>query len=833
MGKESYSVDNIDCSLIADGAKINIRGWCCLDGKDDYKLHLRTIKSGEEIKAAETRLFRKDVVQVVEKHYPVEEIYGLGFILVSKLPLKAVEEGIVLYAKNKDRSFDLVSYTKEQLEGFSADNAIACSIDRKDIEHEFIIFQGWAIALSGEELNYELKDADGKDVPFELKRSGRVDINRMFMEDAFGFQAGFRVKFEDTGSASYSLVISSKDDSKTLEVTKKSVVAEVKKRERKYQDLKGILKATSPKTIAGDLKVLFTKGPAEFVKTWQSRNVNDAHAYDLWYRRQMPDAKTLKEQSQVRFEKNPRISLVVPAYHTPPQFLKQMVDSVQAQSYRGWELCIADGGAADDDQVEKTLKPYMQKDSRIKYKKLDANLGISGNTNAALEMANGAFFALLDHDDILAPDALYEVVKAINENPGTEVVYTDEDKVSMDLKTYFSPYFKSDFNRDLLRSNNYICHLFVVSKNLVKKVGMFDAAFDGSQDHDFILRCTESAKKVTHVRKVLYHWRMHQASTAENPESKMYCYEAGKRAVEAHLARCGVKGEVELIREYLGSYRVKYLMEGSPKVSVIIPNKDEKEGLKVCIDSILEKTTYENYEIIIVENNSTTDEIFEYYKELEKNPKIKVVRWEKEFNYSAINNFGVSFATGDYILLLNNDTEVMSEDWMERMIANLQREDIGCVGVKLFYPDMTLQHCGVAIGMGGIAGHVFARYPGDYMGGFGRALLQQDVSIVTAACLMVPRKVFDEVGGLEEKIKVAFNDVDFCLKIRDAGYSIMYEPMVYLKHYESKTRGYEDTEEKKQRFQSEVFFMEDKWGHLLREGDPFYTTPYMKQEKMI
>lgn len=832
MSKERFNIDSVDCYVNDGYAKLNVRGWCMMDEKDDYRLRLET-KDGEEFKVSETRLFRQDVMQALRSKYRVTEKIGLGFILVSKVPVEAFERGLIVSAVSDARSLVLAKYDEKDLAELGAEKNVACSVDRRDIEHGNIIFQGWAVAMSGEEIEFALKDAEGKYVDFELRKSSRVDINRMFMEDAFLYKSGFRLKFADTESDSYTVVFKCGDEEKEITSTRKQILKETKKRNRKYKDVKSLLKNITVKNVSEDMKLLFTKGPGAVKNAWEERSVSEGFAYDLWYRKQIPTAAELLEQKKTRFAKNPRISLIVPAYHTPPQFLRQMVECVQAQSYRGWELCIADGGAFDDDTVEKTLQPYLDKDPRIKYKKLEKNLGIAGNTNAAIELAEGAFIALLDHDDILPPNALFEVVKALNENPGTDVVYTDEDKVSMDLKTYFDPYFKSDFNRDLLRSNNYICHLFVVSKRVLKKVGPFDPAFDGSQDHDFILRCTEAAENIVHIPKILYHWRMHQASTAENPESKMYCYEAGKRAVEAHLARVGVKGEVSMNREYLGTYTVRYQMEGNPMVSIIIPNKDAKEDLKLCVQSILEKTTYDNYEIVIVENNSVTEEIFDYYKELEQNEKVRVVYWDKEFNYSAINNFGVSHARGEYIMLLNNDTEVLVEDWLQLMVADLQREDVGCVGVKLFYPDMTIQHCGVVIGMGGVAGHVFARFPGDYMGGFGRAQLQQDVSIVTAACLMVPRKVFDEVGGLEEGLKVAFNDVDFCLKIRKAGYTIMYEPLVSLKHYESKTRGYEDTEEKKARFQSEVFFMQEKWGELLTTEDPYYSTLYMKQEKVI
>ncbi len=533
----------------------------------------------------------------------------------------------------------------------------------------------------------------------------------------------------------------------------------------------------------------------------------------------------VEQQRAMKFEFEPVISILVPLYNTPEIFLKEMIDSVCNQTYGKWELCLADGSDKDHLTVEKTCREYYKKDNRIKYKKLDKNLGISENTNACIELATGDYIGLFDHDDLLTQDALFEVVKRINEKENVDVVYTDEDKLLYNAKDgsakYVEPHCKSDFNLDLLRTNNYICHFFVVNRAIVDKVGGFRSAYDGSQDYDFILRCVENAKSVEHIAKILYHWRIHANSTAANPQSKMYCYEAGKHAIEAHLERMQIKADVEMT-EHLGFYRVKYPVKEKPLVSIIIPNKDEKQTLEKCIHSIEQKTTYDNYEIIIVENNSVTTEIFEYYNELSKDRRIKVIHWEDEFNYSKINNYGVSQSNGEYIILLNNDVEVISDCWMEELLANCQREEVGIVGAKLLYPDNTVQHAGVIIGLGGIAGHAFVGLDGNHPGYFGRAFVQQDLSAVTAACLMVSRRVYNEVNGLEEQLKVAFNDVDFCLKVRNSGYLVVMNPNVKLYHYESKSRGAEDTPEKHARFASEVNYMAEHWRDILESGDPYY-----------
>ena len=393
--------------------------------------------------------------------------------------------------------------------------------------------------------------------------------------------------------------------------------------------------------------------------------------------------------------------------------------------------------------------------------------------------------------------------------------------MTAELDEHFQPHLKPDFNIDLLRSNNYICHFFVVRRQLVEEVGGFRREFDGAQDYDFIFRCVEKAREVVHVPEILYHWRTHKASTADNPASKMYAFEAGKRAIEAHLERTGVKGTVSHPPD-LGFYRVKYPVQGHPLVSIIIPNKDEKETLEKCLESIKKNTLYDNYEIIIVENNSTTDEIFDYYRKISEDPRIHLICWKKEFNYSAINNFGVKNARGEYLLFLNNDVTVITEDWMGEILGVCQRREVGAVGVKLIYPDNTIQHAGCVIGIGGIAGHMFVDMPADRTGYLHKASVLQDMSAVTAACMMMKRSAFDKVGGFTEELAVAFNDVDLCLKTTKAGYLVVYDPYARLYHMESKTRGAENNEVKVRRFQREIEYMRCNWIDILKNGDPNY-----------
>lgn len=581
-----------------------------------------------------------------------------------------------------------------------------------------------------------------------------------------------------------------------------------------------MLKKLNPYTIKKGFRYLKHYGPKEFWIRLHERFEPEEVPYGPWYEAYVPDESELEKQRKHRFTYEPLISVAVPAFRTPETFLIQMVESLLAQTYSNWELCIANG-SPEDTVMKGVLEQYMKKDSRIRVSELTENKGIAGNTNAALEMAEGEFVGLLDHDDLLAPNALYEVVRAVEADRELDAVYTDEDKVTTELDEHFQPHLKPDFNLDLLRSNNYICHFFVVRRSVVKKAGGFRQEFDGAQDHDFIFRCVETARKVGHIPEILYHWRTHKASTADNPASKMYAFDAGKRAIEAHLERTGTEGVVTHTPD-LGFFRVKYPVQGNPLVSIIIPNKDEKETLKDCIESIRKKTEYENYEIIIVENNSTTEEIFQYYKELSQDPRIRLLRWKKEFNYSAINNYGVSHARGEYLLFLNNDVKIITPGWIREMLGVCQRPEVGAVGVKLIYPDNTIQHAGCVIGIGGIAGHMFVDMPANRTGYLHKASILQDMSAVTAACMMMKRTAFEEAGGFTEKLSVAFNDVDLCLKVRKNKKLIVYDPYVELYHMESKTRGAEDSTEKVRRFQEEIEYMRCQWIDILKNGDPYY-----------
>ena len=537
-----------------------------------------------------------------------------------------------------------------------------------------------------------------------------------------------------------------------------------------------------------------------------------------------PNAEERRREEETVFPREIKISVLVPLYNTPEKFLREMIDSVVTQSYKNWELCLADGSDDKHTDVGRICQEYIEKDSRIKYQKIEKNLGISGNTNVCFSMATGNFIGLFDHDDVMHPSLLFECVKTVCEKDA-DYVYTDEATfTSPNLNDLIVLHFKPDYSPDNLRANNYICHFSMFDADLLKKTGLFRPEYDGSQDHDMILRLTEEAKHVCHIPKILYYWRSHPNSVAADIGAKTYAIDAAKRAVHDHMRDYyGIEVEVESTRAFPTIFQIKYPINGEPLISIVIPNKDHVEDLRRCITSIEKKSTWKNYEIVVVENNSVEQSIRDYYKELESDPKVKIVTYEGGFNYSRINNVGVKETKGEYLLFLNNDTEVISPDWMEQLLMYAQRKDVGAVGAKLYYADNTIQHAGVVIGLGAhrSAGHTHYKMPREHLGYMGRLCYAQDVTAVTGACLMVKKSIYEEVDGLDESFTISLNDVDLCLKIREKGYLNIFTPFAELYHYESKTRGMEEGE-KLRRYERECAHFRDKWKEQLDAGDPYY-----------
>ncbi|MEG2524745.1 MAG: glycosyltransferase family 2 protein, partial [Oscillospiraceae bacterium] len=516
-----------------------------------------------------------------------------------------------------------------------------------------------------------------------------------------------------------------------------------------------------------------------------------------------------------------------PLFNTDGRFLREMLDSIEVQSYQNWQLCLADGSDDAHRYVGTTVAEYAERDERIIYKKLEQNNGIAGNTNSAITLATGDYIGLLDHDDLLAQSALFDVVQAINEGD-YDFLYTDEATFMNRPSDSRSMHFKPCYSPDYLRACNYICHLSVIRRSILNEVGLYDKNFDGSQDYDFTLRVTERAKRIKHIAKPLYYWRIHAGSVADDISAKPYAYDAAKHAVQAHLERMGLKGEVVYSRA-VPMMRVKYEITNSPLVSIIIPSCDHRADLKKCIDSIFKLSTYDNYEIIICENNSKEPETFEYYDELERSERARVVCWQSGFNFSSVNNFARKYAAGSQLLFLNNDVEVITPQWLEEMVMFCQRDDVGACGIKLLYANGTVQHGGIAMGICGCAANLCPLYPREHEGYMSRLAVASNMSACTAACLMVRADVFDEVGGFDEELAVAFNDVDLCLKIREKGYLVIFNPEAECYHHESRSRGYDKKGEKKARMEREKEILREKWPEYYTEdGDPYYNKNFGK-----
>lgn len=560
----------------------------------------------------------------------------------------------------------------------------------------------------------------------------------------------------------------------------------------------------------------------ELVHRYYGASRHASGGYLLWLDHFDPlkGAGLERARRQGQYANGPRISVVLPVYNTPLHFLKQCIDSVRGQTYQNWELCVADD-ASPDPRVAECLKEYARNDSRIKSLVRERNGHISEATNSALAMAAGSHIAFLDHDDELSPDALHQVVLALAEHPQARLLYSDEDKIDAAGRR-FEPHFKPGWNPELLRSQNYICHLMVVEASLLAEVGVLRPGFEGSQDHDLALRCTEvlAPEQICHIPRVLYHWRAIEGSTALAGDQKSYASEAGRRAVQDHLQRIGRKGSVEIVSS--GCYRTRLALDdASPRVSIIIPTRDRADLLSVCVRSILARTEYPDFEVVVVDNGSQEPDARVLLAELRKHPRVRVLDYPIPFNFSAIVNHGARQSDGDVLCLLNNDTEVINPDWLDELVSRSVQRDAGAVGAMLYYPDDTIQHAGVVLGLGGVAGHVYTRLGRGAPGYMARAWVAQNLSAVTAACLVVRRSVFEEVRGFDEALPVAFNDIDFCLRVLECGYRNVWTPYAELYHHESASRGSEDSPAKQERFAAEVHAMKWRWGAVLND-DPAY-----------
>ena len=713
---------------------------------------------------------------------------------------------------------------------------LAANVDRIESRYGNVMVRGWALDRKSDAATIlKVQDAGGKEIPVYVERLVRSDVNELFGKPE-DYAGGFHILIDRAvlDAATVWIVVRAE---KNVDGNLKRNPGESISQEVSEKDIKGEIAGNGRKNSREELKIRVQIRASSWlerrIRLHKEKKEGLEPDYDLWIRSRMVHGKEAHAQQKAaeNFADRPLFSVVIPLYNTPKPFLKEIVDSVLQQTYPDVELCLADGSS--DPSVREFLKKHYAADKRLRYRKLKENRGISENTNEALRMAKGDFIVFADHDDVLERSAFFEMAKAVNQDPKIDVIYTDEDKVNRSGTAYFGPHFKPDYNRELLCCNNYICHLFALRRDLLKKVGLLNREYDGAQDYDFVLRCCEQAERNHHIPRVLYHWRTHPMSTAGNPASKAYAFEAGRRALEAHYKRVGIQAQVENT-EMLGRYRTRFALLEQPLVSILIPNKDHIADLMTCLTSIVEKTTYASYEIVIIENNSEQQETEAFYRDLEsgkipeyadlvRSERLRIVRYPGSFNYSAIHNFALPYTKGEYLLLLNNDTEVRSGGWIEELLGLCQQKDIGVVGAKLYYPDGTIQHAGVVIGLCGVASHLFIGASGDADGYAGRLKSVQDVSAVTAACMMTKRTVYEAVGGLTEELAVAYNDIDYCMKVRRAGYLVAFTPYAELTHYESKSRGLEDSKEKKDRLSREAGIFCRRWEKELEQGDPYYS----------
>ncbi|MDO5141091.1 MAG: glycosyltransferase family 2 protein [Eubacteriales bacterium] len=745
-------------------------------------------------------------------------------------------------------------------------------VDSMSLRNGVLMLEGWCIPSKTEKIEYSVVDRNGSELKCTAVARDRVDVAQQFGADRM---SGFTVAVPFERSQDAWLVMKDGNDIRKVRVNN-SIIE--KKNSVKARRIEKLLALVHFETLTVSWDFIRENGFSAFWKKaiHKLRKIDEDYDYAEWQlKTALPEAQIEAQRTgwkQLKMEHFPLISIVVPAYNTPEKYLRMLLDSFEAQTYPIFEAVIADGSEPGHTSVADTVSEYAEKDpERFKLVSLGGNRGISENTNAGLRAAKGDYIALCDHDDELPPWALYEVVKAIADNPKAMFIYTDEDKIDFDGKALFEPHFKSDLNMEMLCSVNYICHLSVIRRDLLQRVGGFRSEYDGAQDHDFFFRCLEAAsdghttldghaasdgqaapandrslspesvqklkegrfvsETVVHIPVICYHWRYHKGSTASDPEAKLYAFEAGCRAVEDHYRRMNIPfKKVERGVTY-GYYHTVFEKPGAtppPLVSIIIPNKDHRADLDKCIRSCIDRSEYRNLEFIIVENNSEEPETFEYYKQLElvseqhQSVPIRVVRWEREFNYSAINNFGVKHASGDLLLFLNNDVEMTAPESITEMVNYCLRDNVGIVGARLKYGDDTIQHAGVIVGLGGIAGAAFVGLHEKENSYMHRMMCVQDLSAVTAACMMMRREVFEAAGGFREELAVAFNDIDMCMKVRALGKLVVYDPYSVFYHYESKSRGLEDTPEKVQRFNGEIAVFAHYWGAILEHGDPYY-----------
>lgn len=821
--KSFYAIDYINIVYRYDEMFLEGSGWYI--SKNNKSKNIKIYIDNKEL---------SDVVRY-EENYKIQELYSEyltsgkpEFKIFTKLDKFNKNSEIKIIEASDNKSDILFSVNFSEMEK-RLDRNINFGIYSEDyIDGEYII-DCWGLAIDmGADRNPDAAVPKlkiyfkNKEIPFESTYVKRPDITKLYwVDDNKISKCGYRVKFYGRRNRNYTVKLSAFGMEKNVPL-KSANELDFEKRElkRKYNSKEDYLRSIDCSVIKDNLNIIFNKGITSYKKILKARYIPQDiqnEYYEYYLRHRANKSELLKELNKAAFKK-PLISIVIPIYNPDMSLLNECLDSVFENVYENFEVCLY--GKANEQAFLEKIDSRITKSEKVKYD-FSENFGISENTNRAIQMSSGEYVAFMDQDDVITEDALYEIVKAINSS-GSELIYSDEDKIDELGKEFYDPAFKPDFSQFYLESCNYICHFTAVSKKLIDKVGGLNKMFDGAQDYDLYLKCSENTDKIAHIPKVLYHWRAIKGSTAENMSGKAYAVDAGIKALNAHFDRIGVKASA-VSAANPGFYKTEYSSLDEPLVSVIIPNYEHCDDLKKCITSILDKSSYKNIEIIIVENNSKSEEIFSYYKELEKTyDNIKIIKNDGEFNFSKLINKGAESAYGEYYLLLNNDTELINEKSIFEMVSICERNGVGVVGAKLDYFDNTVQHAGVVIGLMGVAEHVFKGVNSNEDGYMYRLGMTQNYSAVTGACMLVKKSVFDLVQGFSEDFPVAFNDIDFCLKVIEKNYQIVYTPYSEWYHYESKSRGIDTDIDKADRFYKDIDYFKLKWQKFFQKTDPFY-----------
>lgn len=794
---------NIDQIEISESNKLTVKGWCF-----------------SFLGICRVRIIAGDVTHEIVDFVEREDVIR-NLSIKTETNLIGFEETLVLSsAKNiqieiYDSNSTFSEIINYECNALRKADVIKFSIDQAILKDDKIHVLGWCISENGNDINI----SDTNQTIDLIRRFGRYDLASVFGNNINYADAGFELIYKNTELDIITLLFSSDESSVDNSIDLKELLSKsVKENNRKISD---VLNVNNLVKIVKNFRKNGFNHTFKKVKNKLRGTSSQSMTLKEWENSNLPFDSEISKQRNELLELNPKISIIVPTYNTEKRFLDELIASVREQTYTNWELCIGDGSTNLEARV--CLEKYEKEESRIKIYYASENLGIAGNTIKAFELSTGDYYVLLDHDDILTPNALYEVVKAFNDNEDLDFIYSDRLIFSDSTQEVIAVHNLPDFSPDLFRCYNYASHLNAFSKYIVDLVGFERRGYDGSQDYEFQLRVIEKARSVKHIRKVLYYCRACEGSVAYDPESKMYAYEAGQRAISEHINRIGFPGEVKFNKSTF-SYKIDYKLMDDYSVAIVIPNKDHLLVLKRAIDSILTKSTYSNYHIYIVENNSTTEDIFNYYSMASKDSRISILEYEyKEFNFSDINNWAINQLNEDYVVLLNNDIEVITPNWIEEMLMLCQRPDVGAVGAKLYFSDHKIQHSGLIVGIGGnIASHYEHRFDRQSSGYLNRLNLVHNYTALTAACMMVSREDYVSVNGLDaQNFKVGLNDVDFCLKLTEKGKFNVFTPHAELNHYESLSRGSDEFSENQRRFDLECRCFREKWAHYFINGDPY------------